>query len=241
MTDKNHIIEAFTEMAPRYEQVVDSELNQFWGWTYEGFVNKLFERTPVSEKDTILDVATGTGTIPHRLERLGLDRDRIHGLDITFSMLRHAQRRLRGNGVHETFNLVCASAMEMPYANTSFTQVVCGLATHHMQVRKMLLESYRVLQRGGVISIIDAGGALFWKFPGVKFILRLAAWIYFSLVENRSRAWAEASAVSNVYSREEWNALLAEIGFQTLAIERLKSKYFWIPAPLLIKAEKKEA
>jgi ubiquinone/menaquinone biosynthesis C-methylase UbiE len=241
MTDKNHIIEAFTEMAPRYEQVVDSELNRFWGWSYEGFVNKLFEKTPVSKKDTILDVATGTGTILHRLERLGLDRNRIHGLDITLSMLRHARRRLGGNGVQEIFNLVCASAMEMPYANASFTQVMCGLATHHMHVRKMLFESHRVLRRGGILSIIDAGGAFFWKFPGVKFLLKLAAWIYFALVENRSRAWAEASAVSNVYSREEWNALLAEIGFQTITISRLKSKFLWVPAPLLIRAKKKEA
>ncbi len=138
MTDKNHIIEAFTEMAPRYEQIVDSELNRFLGWSYEGFVNKPFEMTPVSEKDTILDVATGTGTIPHGLERLGLDLNRIHGLDITLSMLRHARRRLGGNGVQEIFNLVCASAMEMPYANASFTQVMCSLATHHMHVRKML-------------------------------------------------------------------------------------------------------
>lgn len=130
--------------------------------------------------------------------------------------------------------------MEMPYANASFTQVMRGLATHHMHVRKMLFESQRILRRGGVLSIIDAGGAFFWKFPGVKFLLKIAAWLYFALVETRSRAWAEASAVSNVLSREEWNALLAEIGFQAITINRLKSKYFWVPAPLLIRAEKKE-
>jgi ubiquinone/menaquinone biosynthesis C-methylase UbiE len=131
--------------------------------------------------------------------------------------------------------------MEMPYANASFTQVMCGLATHHMLVRKMLFESHRVLRRGGVLSIIDAGGSLSWNIPGVKFLLRLAAFIYFALVENKSRAWAEASAVSNVYSKEEWNALLAEIGFQTITVSRLKSKFLWVPAPLLIRAEKKEA
>ena len=240
MTNKNHIIEAFTEMAPQYEQVVDSELNRFWGWSYEGFINQLFEKTPVSEKDTILDVATGTGTIPHRLERLGLHRNKIHGLDITLSMLKHAKRKLGENGIQENPNLVCASAMNMPYANSSFTRVMCGLATHHMQVTKMLSESHRVLRRGGFLSIIDAGGSLSWNIPGVKFLLKLAAWIYFALVENRSRAWAEASAVSNVYSREEWNALLAEIGFQTITINRLKSKFFWVPAPLSIRAEKKE-
>jgi hypothetical protein len=95
-----------------------------------------------------------------------------------------------------------------------------------------------VLRSRGILSIIDVGGSFSWKFPGVKLLLRLVTFIYFVLVENKSRAWAEARAVSNIYSREEWEALLASLGFQSITISKLKSAYFWVPSPLLIKAEK---
>jgi ubiquinone/menaquinone biosynthesis C-methylase UbiE len=238
MEDKDNIIDAFSEMAPRYEQVVDSELNRFWGWSYNGFVNLLLASTPIQPQDIILDVATGTGVIPYQLEKAGHPHSQIHGLDITMTMLMHAKRRMGVQDGHANQNLVCASAMNMPYANSGFMQVICGLATHHMDVKKLILESYRVLRSGGKLTIADAGGSSLWKFPGVKFFLRIAAFIYFFLVENKSRAWAETNAVSNVLSKDEWNHILLNSGFRDIVILKLKSRYFWVPAPLLIKAEK---
>jgi ubiquinone/menaquinone biosynthesis C-methylase UbiE len=238
MEDKANIIEAFSEMAPRYEQVVDSELNRFWGWSYYGFINLLLASTPVQPQDIILDVATGTGVIPSLLEKAGHPCNQIHGLDITMSMLMRAKRRLGDQNSHANQNLVCASAMEMPYANSGFSQVICGLATHHMDVKELILESYRVLRSGGKLTIADVGGSNLWKFPGVKFLVRIIAFIYFFLAENKSRAWAEANAVSNVLSKDDWSLVLMNSGFRDIVIQKLKSRYFWVPSPLLIKAEK---
>jgi len=238
MEDKTNIIEAFSEMAPRYEQVVDSELNRFWGWSYYGFVNFIIASTPIEPQDIILDVATGTGVIPSLLEKAGHPCNQIHGLDITMSMLMRAKSRLGDQNSHANQNLVCASAMEMPYANSGFSQVICGLATHHMDVKELILESYRILRSGGKLTIGDVGGSNIWKFPGVKFLLRIIAFSYFFLVENKSRAWAEASAVSNVLSKDDWSLVLTNCGFRNVVIQKLKSRFFWVPAPLLIKAEK---
>lgn len=238
MEDKDNIINAFSEMAPRYEQVVDSELNRFWGWSYRGFVNQLLTSTPIQQEDIILDVATGTGVIPYHIEKAGHSSKQIHGLDITMSMLNLAKRRLGELDSHMMRNLVCASAMDMPYANSGFTQVTCGLATHHMDVKKLIHESFRVLRNGGRLIIADVGGSKLWRFPGVKTLLRIVAFIYFFLVENKSRAWAETSAVANVLSKEDWSLVLLNAGFRNIVIQELKSKYFWVPAPLLIKAEK---
>lgn len=238
MDDKANIIEAFSEMAPRYEQVIDTEMNRFWGWNYTGFIDLLVASTPVQSQDIILDVATGTGLIPSLLQKAGHPANQVHGLDITRSMLKHARRRLESQEGHVDQNLVCASAMDMPYADSGFMQVICGLATHHMDVRILLLECHRVLCSGGKLTIADAGGSRLWKISGVKFLLRIAAFIYFSLVENKSRAWAETRAVSNVLSKEEWNLILLNSGFRGIVIRELRSRYFWVPAPLLIKAEK---
>jgi ubiquinone/menaquinone biosynthesis C-methylase UbiE len=240
MDDQTNIIDAFSEMAPRYEQVVNTELNRFWGWSYAGFVSLLVSSTPIQPQDIILDVATGTGVIPSLLEKAGHPRNQIHGLDITLPMLRRARQRLGDPQGHLDENLTCASAMDMPYADSGFTQVLCGLATHHMDVNKLIQESYRVLQSGGKLTIGDVGGSSLWKIPGVKFLVRVVAFIYFLLAENKSRAWAETSAVSNVLSREEWILILSKCGFRNIVIRKLKSRYFWVPAPLLIKAEKKE-
>ena len=158
MEDRANLVEAFSEMAPRYEQVVDSELKRFWGWSYSGFVNILLASIPLKPNDVILDVATGTGVIPSLLYKAGLPGNHIHGLDITLSMLKHAKKRLADQNGHVNQNLVCASAMEMPYANASFTKITCGLATHHMDVKQLISESYRVLQNGGLLTIADVGG-----------------------------------------------------------------------------------
>jgi ubiquinone/menaquinone biosynthesis C-methylase UbiE len=238
MEDKANIIEAFTELAPRYEQVVNSELNRFWGWSYTGFINLLIASTTVQPQDIILDVATGTGVIPSLLEKAGHPHSQIHGLDITLAMLKYARRRLGDQDGYTNRNLVCASAMEMPYAKSSFSQVICGLATHHMDVNKLIRESYCILQSGGKLTIADVGGSKILKIPPVRFIVRVFAFCYFILFENKTRAWAESSAVSNVLSSEEWSLVLTNSGFRNIVIQKLSSRYFWVPAPLLIKAEK---
>ena len=225
-------------MAPNYEEVVNTELHQFWGWSYTGFVNKLFEVTPIQNEDVILDIATGTGVIPNRLVLDGFVDHQIHGLDITMSMLEHAKLRFGNNHTKNHIALVCASAMEIPYRNESFSLVICGLATHHMSVEQLLVEGQRILRHDGRLSIIDAGGSFYWNIPGAKLLLRLAAFIYFSMTESYSRAWAEASAVSNVRTTEEWYSILSETGFNSIEILKLKSKYSWISAPLIIKAVK---
>ena len=69
-------------------------------------------------------------------------------------------------------------------------------------------------------------------------MLKLAAFIYFSLSEGFARAWIEAGAVSNVRTKEQWLTLLETIGFKEIDIVVLESKHAWISAPLLIRAVK---
>lgn len=236
--EKDRIIESFSELAPRYEAVVDTELNRFWGWQYSDFADFLLEMTPIGPEDRILDVATGTAVIPRKIAHQNHRTNAIHGLDITPAMLRRAQKAILVEQPPERFSLVCASAMEMPYRDGFFDVVLCGLATHHMDARDLLSEMYRVLKAGGEISISDVGSSPWWRFPIVKFLLKIAAFIYFSLEENITRAWAEADGVSNIRTAEEWHAILRDLGFEKIQITRLHSKNRWIPKPIHIKASK---
>jgi ubiquinone/menaquinone biosynthesis C-methylase UbiE len=238
MNNTAHIVETFTELAPRYEEVVNAELDRFWGWSYAAFVSQLIQMTPIPERVRMLDLATGTGVIPRKVISTGPRRSPIHGLDITRSMLMRAKKKLIMEGIQDQMHLVCASAMEIPYACESFDLVTCALATHHMDVRLLLSETSRILCNGGMLSMADVGGSELWKLPIVKFFLRIAAFVYFLIKENTNRAWAEAEAVSNVRSKEEWSELLIQAGFQDIKITKLTSKHRWIPEPLVIQAIK---
>jgi len=238
MNDKKLIIDTFEELSPRYEEVVDAELNLFWGWGYHEFVNTLLKMTPIYEEDRVLDIATGTGVIPTKISNENGAVRSLHGLDITYGMLKRAKNKFIEAQVQRDIRLSCASAMEMPYANETFDLAFCGLATHHMSVPRLLSEMYRVLGEGGRLAVADVGSSPLWNIPGVKMLLRLGAFVYFYFRENKDRAWAEATAISNIRTKEEWHALLIEAGFEQISITMLKSKYRWIPDPLVLHAVK---
>jgi ubiquinone/menaquinone biosynthesis C-methylase UbiE len=238
MGDSDNIIKTFTELAPNYEEVVDSELSLIWGWSYDRFVETFLTHVPLKKGDTVLDLATGTGVIPGKLLHNGALENHVHGLDITFSMLARAKPRLAEEGKQVKANLVCASAMDIPYANQSFDVITCALATHHMDAEQLVSECHRILQREGCLSIADVGASPFWLLPGIKTIVRVAVFVFFLFRETLRRAWAEAGSISKIRTIEGWNEILQQTGFGDIKITKLRSKYFWIPEPHIIIAKK---
>jgi ubiquinone/menaquinone biosynthesis C-methylase UbiE len=234
MGDKRAIIDAFTDLSPRYEQVVDSELKRFWGWSYEGFIDNLIDLGHIDNEDIVLDVATGTAVIPRKLLEKGKTQGKIYGLDITLAMLDKAFQKIKANGSTSLIDLTCASAMAMPYQDGTFDVIICGLATHHLDVPVVLGEMKRVLKLGGRLTIADVGGSSAWRLPGISHLIRLATFLYFLPKEGFARAQSEASALANVYTANEWKELLAEQGFSEISALELPSSHFWSPCPLVI-------
>ncbi len=238
MGDQKTIIRAFTELAPNYEEAVDSELSLFWGWRYQRFIKTFIKHIPLNDGDIILDLATGTGVIPSNLEEQGVPQDHIHGLDITYSMLKRAKSRFLENGEDFQGKLVCASATDMPYRDESFNVITCALATHHMDADKLIPEIYRILHEEGCLSFADVGASTFWLLPGIKTITRLFVFFFFLFRETFNRAWSESGALSKIRTIEEWGELLHSNGFENIKITKLESKHFWIPEPYIIIANK---
>ena len=107
-----------------------------------------------------------------------------------------------------------------------------------MDVKILLAETTRVLKDGGMISIADVGASQAWKNPLIRWMIRILAFIYFYLTENKSRAWAEASALTNIRTADEWQNALRETGYEGIKINMVRSRRFWAPNPLLINAKK---
>lgn len=236
--ERSTLIRAFSEMAPRYEQIVDSELRLFWGWRYDDFVSRLVQRTPVPAGGLVLDVATGTGMIPLRLVSQDGSSAKVHGLDITYAMLHEAGKRFQRAAISPVPGWICASAMDMPIRGAVYDVVLCGLAIHHLDLDGFLAECYRVLKPGGVLSIADVGGSPIWSLPPVAWSLRIVAFFFFLFKEDLQRARAEATAVPHILTAEKWQSALHKRGFTQIYIEKIPARYKWIPEPLAVQAIK---
>jgi ubiquinone/menaquinone biosynthesis C-methylase UbiE len=238
MTEQNEIITTFSEMAPRYESLMNNELNKFWGISYKNFVSNLLNDISSDKDDLILDIATGTGFIPSFLIKKNLKFKKMIGLDLTFGMLKNAKKSLVENDHEGKVSLVCASAHQMPFMPGSFDQAICCLATHHMNVETLLSNVEWSLKSDGNLYIADAGGSSRWANKIIKLIIKAAAFLYFIIAENYSRAVAESAAIGNIHTAQEWEELVKIHGFVDIKIQQMKSKRFWAPDPIMIKAKK---
>jgi ubiquinone/menaquinone biosynthesis C-methylase UbiE len=235
MAGNDVVIEAFTELAPRYEETMDYELRQFWGLSYEEFVDRLIEVAPVNEGDAILNVATGTALIPLKLvDKVGT-RGRVVGLDITPAMLKYGQKNVEATGSSSRISLVCASAMAMPFVEAVFDAAICGLGTHHMDVPQMLSEMRRVLKTGGKLIMADVGASAFWRSFWGMALLKILLTRY-GLTRRSARAQAEVEAFPNVRTTDEWRTILADFGFTRIEITESPARRRWYPCALTIRA-----
>jgi len=230
-----HVIAAFTELAPSYEKKMDSELNLFWGWSYQELIGTLLNAIPDLDHKKVLDLATGKLVIPRAIQTTYPQVRQIVGLDITFRMLQLGKESI---GDNRAIDLVCASALEIPLGNNTFDLITCALATHHMNVKDLLQEMRRIVNPGGSLIIVDVGASRFWMNPIVQTIIKVLAFLYFLIKEGGSRAWAEAGALPNIRTAADWEKELDQAGFQDIQTTRLKSRRLWIPDPILIHAKK---
>lgn len=235
LSESQHIIDAFTEMAPRYEETVDRELRQFWGVSYEAFIGRLLDKADLAGAGLFLDIATGRAAIPRALMQRPGWQGRVVGVDITPKMLRGARALLAGAGGGDRVRLVSGSGMLLPFAAGTFDGAVCALATHHMNVPELLAEMWRVLRPGALVLLADVATAPFWQSRTGRVWLRaMVSW--YSIWQGGARLRAEVDALQNMIGPREWQDRLREAGFTGIDCTILPARKRWYPSGLLIAA-----
>jgi ubiquinone/menaquinone biosynthesis C-methylase UbiE len=235
MDGSNPVREAFSELAPRYEQAMDRELERFLSTSYGGFVERLLAFAPARADDLVLDVATGTARIPRAVVDRSQARRGIVGFDVTPAMLEHARSRCLADGSAAQIHLVCASGIAMAFSGSTFDGVICGFGTHHMHVPSLLAEMRRVLKDGGWLVLAEAGAPAYWRTWWGRAFLRLALHVY-GWMTNGARARAESEAVSSLHTGNEWRALLGAAGFTAIEVREERARHVGYPRALLIRA-----
>lgn len=237
-TETQVVTEAFTELAPRYSDTMDLELHQYWGISYQAFIALTLKLAEVKPGDLVLDIATGTASIPIAVKKNAKQDNILVGLDITPEMLKQGKKEILERGAAEGTALVCGSAMEMPFQDGVFQAAICGLGTHHMNVPQMLSEAKRVLADGGRLIIADVCATPFWRSTLGKIVLRVLL-LQYGLSHRSARSQAELEAFKNVRSVLEWEKLLRESGFRRVHIQELKPRRPWYPGGFALSSELK--
>jgi len=235
INEKNVIVEAFSELAPTYEQTIDRELKQFWGVSYQSFVERLTKSADIKPGDKVLDVATGTAAIPlHIADKVGTS-GKVVGLDLTLAMLERGKAKLAMHIPDNGISLVCASAMTTPYTDNYFDVGICCLGMHHMDAPTLLSEMHRILKPGGKLVMADVGATSFWRSAIGVLVLKILMYGY-GISQNGNRAQAEIDAFPNVRTMDEWCSLLTEMDFKDIDIIEAKARRPWYPSGLIMKA-----
>lgn len=235
MTESQAVVDAFTEMASHYEQIVDWEIRQLWGIGYREFIRRFVAETRLTGAEAVLDVATGTGVIPLALVGRNDWQGKVVGLDITPVMLHHARQNVQDAGAAVQVGLVCGSGHTLPFADGSFDVALCALGSHHMRPPALLSEMHRVLRSGGRILLADVSRTDFWRsLPGRVCLWGMIAW--YEIKQGGARLRAEVDALQNMMGLEEWRALLLRSGFTDPRLISLPARRRWLPSGLLMQA-----
>lgn len=136
---------------------MDKSNRSFWerfAFLYTGFMKKNdrvydeicgYIKKQLTDKDSVLELACGTGQITHRLAR---EVKTWTATDFSAKMLEETKKNVKEDNI--AFSV--ADATTLSYADKSFDVVVIANALHIMpEPDKALSEIYRVLKQGGLL------------------------------------------------------------------------------------------
>jgi demethylmenaquinone methyltransferase / 2-methoxy-6-polyprenyl-1,4-benzoquinol methylase len=104
----------------------------------------------------VLDVATGTGLLAYDLARASSNGGFVVGVDLTLSMLKTAQSRLRDKGEGNKVDWVLARAENLPFRDDCFGAASISLALRNVTNARMTFrEMSRTTGPGGVVISLD--------------------------------------------------------------------------------------
>jgi ubiquinone/menaquinone biosynthesis C-methylase UbiE len=134
----------YCEFASTYDLVAASVSRGLWRYWVESVVPQL-------QGDRVLELGSGTGYLQRALRRAGVWSV---GLDASPQMLRLARHKVERAGSRAL--LLRAYAQQLPFPNSSFSDVVATFPAEYILDPATLEEVWRVLQPGGQVVLINS-------------------------------------------------------------------------------------
>jgi microcystin synthetase protein McyJ len=170
----------------------------------ENLYEELARRGNITKDSQLLDVACGMASQDVYLyNRFGCNITAVDLLDKHISI---GQQKMIKRGLQDKVKLVHASATNLPFANESFTHVMCAEGGPHMHTREQFWrETMRVLKPGGVFTFSETT----ITDPNPNFIVRL---MY------RAVGYLWRCSHDNFYDNTEYIKKLEAIGFTDIKL-----------------------
>jgi len=123
------------------------------------FREKLVRLARLAERETVLDVGCGTGTLAICAKRRVGSSGVVYGVDASSEMIARARDKAKKAGAIVEFRNAVAEAL--PFPDAHFDAVLCTVMLHHLpeEARQQCTrEIRRVLKPGGRLLVVDFGG-----------------------------------------------------------------------------------
>jgi ubiquinone/menaquinone biosynthesis C-methylase UbiE len=156
MTEPPKKIQAKNKLAAIFDSSA-SDYVQIAPFFYQQLANRLTELAEIKPGATVLDIATGTGTVLCAIaERIG-PTGRVIGVDVSEGMLSRARQHIECARLSNA-ELQTMDAEQLVFPDASFDKVLCGLGLFFFpQPPRALREFYRVLKPRGRVALTTFG------------------------------------------------------------------------------------
>jgi demethylmenaquinone methyltransferase/2-methoxy-6-polyprenyl-1,4-benzoquinol methylase len=151
----------FDAIAPRYDllnHLLSAGIDKRWR-------AKAIRTLQLTGRETLVDVATGTGDVALEARRAG-GAARVLGVDFAGAMLSLGLHKVRAAGEGGRIAMVRGDAMQLPVADASADAVTIAFGIRNVQRPEVACrEMARVLRSGGRLAILEFGVP---RIPGVS-------------------------------------------------------------------------
>jgi ubiquinone/menaquinone biosynthesis C-methylase UbiE len=138
------VVDQFSRQAPQYAALR--------GGMHDEAIRRLLAATQVTENDTVLDVACGTGQLALAFAEVA---SRVTGIDVTPAMIERAQT-LQADARVASVRWIVGDAYHLPFSAGEFSVVACRYALHHtLDPAAVAAEMTRVCAPGGRVALVD--------------------------------------------------------------------------------------
>lgn len=146
------IKEMFDAIAPRYDllnRLLSLRQDIYWRRVMISALN-------LSDGDTILDVACGTGDVMIEVMNQKKNQTRMIGIDFAPEMLKLARPKLNAKNLHADVPLIAGNGLHLPFASNTFDAITIAFGIRNIMDRETALSGFfDRLKPGGSLAVLE--------------------------------------------------------------------------------------